>query len=177
MVSNLFRFVLNTLILIVGIAVLMMTWQFVGAANDGAMKMLLSQGEFGGPVLDILGMVWLGVRILFWLFVALGVTVIVLLVLAVTGVLAWFLKQIGVGLGYLVGFVRSQYASTVDTDNRAPGATAGALVVGEDDDGPVTLMQCLREFAQQIDDFETHIDEINERIETLEGRNVQNTVV
>lgn len=178
MLNSLVRAVFNTVMLIIGIAVVMLVWQFVGASNEASMRALTAScDDFGGPVLDILGLIWLGVRILFWIIVALGVTAVVLGVLAITGVLAWFLKQIGVSIGYLAGFVRNQYRSVMDSGNNASSKAFGDVVVGEDDDGPVTLVQCLRDFAQQLDDYETHIDELIERIETLEGRNVQNTAV
>lgn len=176
-VRSLVHAVFNTVMLVAGTAVLMMTWRLVSDSNDSAFRMLMSSEDFGGPVLDILGMIWLGVRILFWLVVALGVTAIVLGVLAVTGVLAWFLKQMGVGVGYLASWVRNQYSSAVGSGGNNAASSVGTVVVGEDDDGPVTLVQCLRDFAQQLDDYETHIDEIIERIETLEKRNVQDPVI
>lgn len=103
-------------------------------ALPAADLVLASTGVCGEPVEgigDILGIVWTGVRVLFWCAVAISGTLVVLGLMAAAGAITWIVQRIAAGFVYVSKMfegAKADMQTTVAKDETGSPVTVAAAL-------------------------------------------------
>lgn len=151
--------VVNFLALMIGISVCGAIWGMAAPISDVATvtalgPMPMQNGAFEG-LGDFFSIIWLGVRVLFWLVVGLTGTAVVLFVLASVGVIAWVVQQLAKGFVWVSSMIRGLI------DEMTNGPAPEAAVVAKTPEGkPVSVKEILADYQERLTTLEKKYDEL-----------------
>lgn len=152
--------VVNFLALMIGISLCGAIWGMASPLSDAATMatlgpMPMQNGAFEG-LSDFFAILWLGVRVLFWLVVGLTGTAVVLFALASVGVIAWVVQQLARGFVWVSSMIRG----LIDEMTNAPEA---AVVAKTSEGKSVSVKEVLADYQTRITNLEKKYDELRLR--------------
>lgn len=139
--------VVNFLALLIGISLCGAIWGMAAPVSDAMVVATLGPPPMQFDAFEGLGdffsILWLGLRIMFWLVVGLAGTAVVLFALASVGVIAWVVQQLCRGFLWVSGMIKDLVAPEEEK------------VVAKTSEGkPVSVKEILADFQERITKLE-----------------------
>lgn len=101
--------VVKFLLLLVGIAGIFVVWEVAEPATQAVLGPVPMFNPAVEGLESFFSLVWLGLRLFFWLLVGLVGTTVVLFALASVGVVTWVVQQLCRGFVYVSGVIKGMF--------------------------------------------------------------------